>query len=97
MSADNFHHMVEQEMNAMDKVYDFTDFVKCVSIVGESIIMSHTDFYQYESGLSESKLSKSTRPYLADVSDVQFRRGHYVSITNYVLTLTITNFWKRTF
>ena len=75
MSADNFHRMVAQEMKAMDKVYDFTDFVKGVSNVGESIIMSHTDFYQYESGLSESKLSKSTRPYLADVSDVQFRRG----------------------
>ena len=75
MSADNFHRMVEQEMKAMDKVYDFTDIVKCVSNVGESIIMSHTDFYQYESGLSESKLSKSTRPYLAAVSDVEFRRG----------------------
>ena len=37
--------------------------------------MSHTDFYQYESGRSESKLSKCTRPYLADVSDIEFRRG----------------------
>ena len=63
MCANNFHHMVEQEMKTMDKVYDFTDFVKCVSNVGESIIMSH-------------HINRTTtRPYLADVTDAEFRRG----------------------
>ena len=72
MSADNFHHGVE---NAMDKVYDFEDFVKCVSEVGEVSVMQPTNFYSFQNGLSESQASKKSRALLADVYTVEFRQG----------------------
>ena len=59
----------------MDKVYDYYDFVQCVGNVGEVVHMHYDDFYLFEKGLSESKLSKSSRPLLADVYVVEFRKG----------------------
>ena len=75
MSADNFHRNVEKEMKAMDKVYDFDDFIKCVENVGIAQILDFTDFYNFESGLSEGKASKTSRPLLANVKEVEFRKG----------------------
>ena len=48
MSADSFHRGVENAMKSMDKVYDFEDFVKCVSEVGEVIVMQPTNFYSFQ-------------------------------------------------
>ena len=45
MRTDNFHRMVEKEMKAMDKVFDFQDFFKCVNNVGNAVVMSHTEFF----------------------------------------------------
>ena len=67
MSADNFHRSVEKEMKAMDKVYDFDDFVKCVANVGDVVKMNYEDFYKFENGLSQSKDSKESRTYLKHV------------------------------
>ena len=77
MSADNFHRMVEKEMKAMDKVYDFDDFIKCVENVGNAQVLDFTDFYDFQNGLSrEGKASKESRPILADVNkEVEFRKG----------------------
>ena len=77
MSADSFHKSVEREMKKMDKLYDFDDFVSCVGKAGETLLMQVGDFYQFESGLSESKESKTSRPLLRDVSVLQFRRGSF--------------------
>ena len=75
MSADNFHRHIEQEMKKMDKLFDFQDFIKCVSKVGDTIIMKFDDFLDFENGLSQSQASKSTRPLLKDVYIAQFRKG----------------------
>ena len=75
MSADNFYKSVEKEMKEIDKVYDFQDFISCVSKAGNVYIMKHTDFYNFEKGLSESKVSKSTRPLLSNVYMTKFQRG----------------------
>ena len=63
-------------MKTMDKVYNLSDFVQCVN-AGEVVLMTHTDFYQFESGLSEGKASKSSRPLLRDVYIAEFRKGSY--------------------
>ena len=75
MSADNFHRSVEKEMKAMDKVFDFHDFTKCVANVCDAVVMTHKDFYDFVRGLSEGKASKLSRPYLSDVYIAEFRRG----------------------
>ena len=75
MSADSFHKNVELAMKKMDKVYDFVDFIECVDAHGKSVVMNVSDFYLWESGLSQGKASKGSRPLLKDVSVVQFRRG----------------------
>ena len=51
MSGDNFHREVEQELNKMDKVFDFDDFAQCVKNVGHVIVMKCEDFV-FENGLS---------------------------------------------
>ena len=38
-------------------------------------VMAPSDFYNFEKGLSESIVSKKTRPLLANTAKVQFRRG----------------------
>ena len=76
MSADNFHRSVEKEMKAMDKVFDFHDFTKCVASVGDAVFMTHKDFYDFERGLSEGKASKLSRPYLSDVYMKMYYKRH---------------------
>ena len=75
MSADNFHRGVQNDMKSMDKVYDFEDFVKCISEVGEVSVMQPTNFYSFQNGLSESQASKKSRPLLADIYTVEFHQG----------------------
>lgn len=45
-------------MKAIDKVYDFDDFVKNV---GDVSVMQPDNFFNFEKGLSEGKKSKSMR------------------------------------
>ena len=59
----------------MDKVYDFEDFVKCVQKVGNIKIMEPKDFFTFENRLSQGSSSKNSRPLLASVTVVEFRRG----------------------
>ena len=77
MSADSFHKLVEKAMKKKGKVYDFTDFVSCVGAYGDYVIMDHSDFYLWKSGLSESKASKSSRPLLRVVFVIEFRCESY--------------------
>ncbi len=75
MSADNFHSKVEQKMKNMHEVCDWGDFVACVRNAGEAYEMKVEDFKLYESGLSQGKTSKESRPLLSSVSVAQFRKG----------------------
>ena len=54
---------------------DFQDYIKCASNAGDIIAMNFDDFYDFENGLSQGYASKSTRPLLASVYVVQFKRG----------------------
>ena len=75
MSADSFHHMVEQEMKRMKQVGDWRDFVQCVSRCGSVVEMKADDFLKFESGLSQGRESRATRPKLENVVVAQFRKG----------------------
>ena len=75
MSADSFHHMVEQEMKRMKQVGDWRDFVQCVSRCGSVVEMKADDFLKFESGLSQGRESRATRPKLENVAVAQFRKG----------------------
>jgi len=55
MSADHFHHHVENKMKLKDKIYDFNDFVDCISTVGLVMLMTHSDFKNFEKELLNDK------------------------------------------
>ena len=75
MSADFFHHLVEKEAKKMYNLYDFQDFLKCISNVGRAVNMNPEDFHKWEKQLSKGKNSKATRPLLEKVVESQFRSG----------------------
>ena len=62
MSADSFHHLVEKETKKMYNLYDFQDFLKCVSNVRRTVNINPADFHIWEKQLSKGKNSKATRP-----------------------------------
>ena len=78
MSADSFHRRVEAEMKKMKHVCEWDDFKRCVRKSGQVCEMQVSDFMEYESGLTQSKESKQTRPLLENVSAVEFRKGSTV-------------------
>ena len=71
----NFHRSVEKEMKEMEKVFNFEDFIQCVGNVGSVHVMTPTDFHSFKDGLSQGAASKRSRPLLADVQMVEFRKG----------------------
>ena len=76
MSADSCHARVEKQMKKRGDVYDFADFVSCVSEAGANTITpSYLDFGCYEGGQSQAKLKQKDRPKISDLSIAQFRRG----------------------
>ena len=77
MSADSFHHRIESEMKKMKDVCDWSDFKKCVQNAGQYVEMEIEDFKNHESGLTQSKASKETRPLLDTISVVRFEKGSF--------------------
>ena len=77
MSADSFHHKVEGEMKKMKNVCDWSDFTRCVQKAGQIVEMDIQDFKEHESGLTQSKASKKTRPLLDTVTAVRFEEGSF--------------------
>lgn len=80
MSADSFHHQVEQSLKRKGKVLDFADFVECVETSNSSRVqvvnMRVNDFYDYEDFSSKYKLGRlSPRVYLSDVVQASFTKG----------------------
>jgi len=75
MSADTFHQKVEQEMKSMKQVCDWADFLACVQKSGCAYEMKVEDFKMFENGLSQSAVSRKTRPLLDTVSVAEFRKG----------------------
>ena len=73
MSADSFHHQVEQNIKQRKKLYDFKDFVACVGKSGIAEEMSPLDFFDFQNNLSSAK--DTNYPYLRDIAVVVFKRG----------------------
>ena len=59
MSADSFHHVLEQGMRKKQSVGDFQDFVDLVDFSGKTPVMEHDDFLQILCGLSQAKQTKA--------------------------------------
>ena len=75
MSADSFHHQVEQEAQKQGYIYVFNDFLSICENVGKVLCMEPRDFYAYTNELSQGVQSKNSRPYLHQVVIAEFRRG----------------------
>lgn len=74
MSADIFHHLVEQNMRKQRRVEDFQDFVNLVDSCGKSLVMEYNSFFKFPRGVSQAKYA-SKKPKLEDVQVVMFKRG----------------------
>ncbi|XP_050306918.1 uncharacterized protein LOC126743745 [Anthonomus grandis grandis] len=91
MSADSFHHQVEQSMNsygsslntgAGGKIYDFNDFQGAIEQVKmknvKVLSMELSDFRDWKDHSSLMKIKKySPRPYLSDIVKLKFERGSF--------------------
>ncbi len=83
MSADYFHHQVEQSLKMMKKVYDFENFRSAVQKANSQNVaiaaMTFQDFYNWPTYHSYSKINKAQpRPYIADIVYVRAERGSKV-------------------
>lgn len=81
MSADAFHHQVEQFLRRNKKVYDFYDFMNVVKQSNSSnvniIEMTLNRFYTFVDYTSKYKLKNvEKRVYLKDIVSLCFKRGY---------------------
>lgn len=81
MSADSFHHGVEQQMRKQPdgSVYDFDDFCDVIKTTNSGkvdvMIMNYGDFIKFSPAQCQRKLKGSNRPMLSDIVEVQLKRG----------------------
>ena len=52
MSADSFHHAVEQGMRKKQHIQDFQDFADFVNFSRKALVMEHDNFLQIPHGVS---------------------------------------------
>lgn len=83
MSADSFHHQVEQSLKKMGKVFDFDDFKSAVNNANSSKVdvkdMTINDFFDWKDFSSKYKIQRiNPKPYLQDMSHLLFKEGEYV-------------------
>lgn len=83
MSADSFHHQVEQSLKKMKDVYDFQDFENAVrnSNSKNVVVQSRTpsNIRKWIDYSSQHKLNNQVgnRPYLHDMKQIRVKRGSY--------------------
>ena len=82
MSADNFHHQVEQRMRQKKNVEDFQDFVDVVSSCRQSLVMKCNNFFDFPKGVSQASYTRE-KPKLEQVEAIKFERR------------SIKMFWKE--
>lgn len=87
MSADSFHHQVEQSLKIQRKTYDFEDFVTAVKKANSGNVevfeMQHYDFFYWPTYMSQQKFKNTPRLYLSDIVHIKAVRG-----SNYLLCKT---------
>ena len=74
MSADSFHHLVEQGMRKKKNVEDFQDFCDIVDKSGQALVMKYDDFYLVPRGVSQGKYA-SGKPLMDDIQVCKFEKG----------------------
>ena len=74
MSADSFHHVIEQAMRKKQGIEDFQDFVDLVDFSRKALVMEHDDFLQITGDVSQAKYG-SRKPKLEVIQVVHFERG----------------------
>jgi len=80
MSADCFHHQVEQSMKFKKNLYDFANFTNAVQNANSGktkvIEMSIQHFFDWVDLSAQTQIKKiKPRPYLADFTSVMVERG----------------------
>lgn len=81
MSADSFHHGVEQQMRSRPGgvVYDFEDFVSVVARSNsrkvEVVKLENANVLDWRDGHSTVKVKKAQAPKLGEMVEIQVRRG----------------------
>ena len=95
MSADSFHHLVEEASRKKGQLNDFDDFVSCVNQNGIGVQMQPEDFVMYEKELGSGNDVRT--PILRKVSLIQFQRGSQMFFFKREFNdrLKITNFLRR--
>ena len=82
MSAEKFHHQMEQRMRQKKNVEHFHDFVDVVSSCGQSLVMKCNNFLDFSKGVSQTNYTSENRK-LELVQVAKFERG------------SIKMFWKE--
>lgn len=72
MSADSFHHRIEEQMKKSQNLYDFSDFLALVAKCGMAIEMSFSDFALFKNESSNAK--GINKPLLHPIKEVQLRK-----------------------
>ena len=81
MSADSFHHGVEQQIRKcpVGVVYDFEDFVNVVASSNSKkvdvVLMQNANVLDWKDGHSTTKVKKAKAPKLGEMAEIQVRRG----------------------
>lgn len=82
MSADSFHHQVEESLKRLKKIYDFEDFVHAVEMCNKRRVnvkkMLLEDFQLWKNLSSISKVKKETpRVYISKLTEILVKRNEY--------------------
>lgn len=81
MSADSFHHGVEQQMRNRPGgvVFDFEDFISVVASSNsrkvDVVQLQNANVLDWRNGHSTAKVKKAQTPKLGEMSEIQVRRG----------------------
>ena len=82
MNADAAHQLVQKKLSKAKEVSDFRDFTDLVETSGMQVkVLEHPDFYQFEDGVSKTKLNllgrEGLRPYLRTARVIRVKRGSH--------------------
>ena len=73
MSADSFHHVIEQGERKKQHIEDFQNFADLVDFSGKTLLMGHDKFLQNSHGVYQAKYA-SKKPKLELILVVRFER-----------------------
>lgn len=83
MSADSFHHQVEESFKRKQKIYDFEDYVSAVQMSNKGKVcvkkMTVTDFHIWKNLSSSNKIKKQTpKVYISKITQILVKRNEFI-------------------